>query len=186
MWILTLGLVLFTGPHMLRELGLRDVLVNALPSIGAYKGLYSIVALAGLVLIVYGKSQSPFIMIWQPVYEWRYISHVLMIPAIILVLAGNLPMSHIRKQLRNPMLAGVVIWGVAHLWSNGDLASIVLFGTFATWAGCKFIVRGLTVPAPGGHTSVVWDGVAVVAGLVLYALISIYHGQLFGVGLSFV
>lgn len=186
MWILVIGLVLFTVPHMLRELGLRDMLVDTLPSAGAYKGLFSVVALAGLALIIYGKSQSPFIMLWQPVYEWRYISHVLMIPALILVLAGNLPMSHMRKHLRNPMLAGVVLWGSAHLWSNGDLASMVLFGTFTVWAASKFISRGLSVPGPGGHTSIIWDGVAVIAGLVLYALISIYHGQLFGVGLSFV
>lgn len=182
MWLLIIGLVLFTVPHLLRELGLRDALINTLPSIGAYKGLFSLVALAGLALIIYGKSQAPFIMIWEPVYEWRYLSQVMMIPAVILVLAGNMPMSYMRRELRNPMLAGVALWGVAHLWSNGDLASMLLFGTFFLWAGCKFILRGLTIPAQGKKASIIWDGVALLAGLVLYALISIYHGQLFGVG----
>lgn len=186
MWILIIGLVLFIVPHLLRELDLRDRLIKTLPSIGAYKGLFSLVALAGLALIVYGKSQAPFIMIWQPIYEWRYISHVIMIPAVILVLAGNMPMSHIRRQLRNPMLAGVALWGAAHLWSNGDLASMVLFGAFFLWAGGKFLLRGFTATAQASDASPVWDGIAVVAGLVLYALVSIYHGQLFGVGLSFV
>lgn len=186
MGILVIGLLLFTLPHMLREFGLRDRLLHSLPSAGAYKGLFSLVALAGLAGIIYGKSQAPFIMLWQPIYELRYISHVMMIPAIILVLAGNLPMSHIRNQLRNPMLAGVALWGAAHLWANGDLASVILFGTFCLWAAFKFIARGLTVAAQGAQGSVLWDAIAVVAGLALYALISIYHGQLFGVGLNFV
>lgn len=185
MWILIIGLVLFTVPHSLRELGLRDALINTLPSIGAYKALFSLVALAGLALIIYGKSQAPFIMIWQPVYEWRYLSQVIMIPAVILVLAGNMPMSYMRRQLRNPMLAGVALWGAAHLWSNGDLASMLVFGTFFFWASFKFILRSLAVPAQAKEASIIWDGIALVAGLVLYALISIYHGQLFGVGLSF-
>lgn len=183
MWVLLLGLVLFVAPHLLREFGLRDTVVQAMPSPGAYKGLYSLVALAGLVLIIVGKSRSDFIMIWQPIFELRYISHVLMIPAVMLVLAGNLPLGHIRKQLRNPMLLGVCLWGLAHLWSNGDLASMLLFGTFAVWAGSKAIFRGLTLPPPAGSPKIMWDIIAMLTGLMLYVLISLYHGQLFGVGL---
>ena len=185
MWILITGLVLFTVPHMLREMGLRDALIRALPSIGAYKGIYSVVALAGLALIILGKSQAPFSMVWQPLYEWRYISHGLMIPALILVVAGNLPMSHLRRQLRNPMLLGVTLWGFSHLWSNGDLASMLLFGTITLWSGFKFVVRGFTVPVVDRPVSILWDGVALATGLVFYVVISIYHGQLFGVGLNF-
>lgn len=186
MWILITGLVLFTVPHMLREFGLRETLINSLPSIGAYKGIYSLTAALGLGLIIYGKSQAPFVMLWQPIFEARYISHVLMIPAMILVMAGNLPMSHMRKQLRNPMLLGVALWGLSHLWANGDLASTILFGSFTVWSGYKFIMRGLTAPPTISPASVLWDGVALIAGLVVYVLVSIYHGQLFGVGLTLV
>lgn len=186
MGILITGLLLFTVPHMLREFGLRDRLMHVLPSVGAYKGLFSLVALVGLATIIYGKSQAPFIMLWQPIYELRYISHVIMLPAAILVIAGNLPMGHFRQQLRNPMLAGVTLWGAAHLWSNGDLASVILFGTFCLWAGFKFVARGLAEPVKSDQVSLLWDGIALLLGLALYALVSIYHGQLFGVGLSFV
>lgn len=186
MGILITGLLLFTIPHLLREFGLRDRLLHALPSEGAYKRLFSLVALVGLATIIYGKSQAPFIMLWQPIYELRYISHVIMIPAVVLVIAGNLPVGHFRQQLRNPMLAGVTLWGAAHLWSNGDLASVILFSTFCLWAGFKFVARGLAEPVKTEKVSLLWDGIALVLGLALYALISIYHGQLFGVGLSFV
>ncbi|GIT63622.1 MAG: hypothetical protein Ct9H300mP22_0220 [Gammaproteobacteria bacterium] len=77
----------------------------------------------GLGLIIWGKSIAPFVMIWEPPFELRYLSSIFMIPVFILAVAGNIPMSFLRWQLRNPMLLGVIIWGVAHLWANGDLAS---------------------------------------------------------------
>lgn len=195
MWILIIGLLLFLLPHTLSELGQRDRLMASLPSIGAYKGLYTLVVLTGLALIIFGKSQSPFVMMWQPIYELRFLSMVLMIPAVILVLAGNLPPNYLRKYLRNPMLLGVTLWGIAHLWANGDLASILLFGSFTLWAGGKFIVKSfsgarstatsLNSSDSAQAASLIWDGIAIAAGLAVYVLISIYHGQLFGVGLSF-
>jgi len=194
-WILIIGLLLFLLPHTLSELGQRDRLMASLPSIGAYKGLYTLVVLTGLALIIFGKSQSPFVMMWQPIYELRFLSMVLMIPAVILVLAGNLPPNYLRKYLRNPMLLGVTLWGIAHLWANGDLASILLFGSFTLWAGGKFIVKSfsgarstatsLNSSDSAQAASLIWDGIAIAAGLAVYVLISIYHGQLFGVGLSF-
>lgn len=192
MIILCAGLILFFVPHLLRELGLRQSVIGALPSEAAYKGLYTLVALAGLALIIWGKSSSPFIMIWQPVFELRSISHILMIPALVLLVAGNMPMSFMRKILRNPMLLGVFLWSLSHLWSNGDLASVILFGSFALWAGLKFISLGFTTkstansPSPKGDiiSLLTWDFFALIGGLILYALVGVYHGQLFGVGLN--
>ena len=39
-----------------------------------------------------------------------------------------------RAWLRNPMLISVMIWAVAHLLVNGDLASLILFGGLGAWA----------------------------------------------------
>lgn len=182
---LIIGLILFIGPHLTREFGLRASLIESAPSPGAYKGIYSLVSLLGLGLIVWGKSQAGFIMIWQPVYELRYLSHVLMIPAMVLLVAGNVPCSHLRKQLRNPMLLAVLFWALSHLWSNGDLASMLLFGSFALWAGIKFCSLGISAGAVQKKPSILWDIISIIAGLVLYTGVAIYHGQLFGVGLSF-
>lgn len=194
MIILSSGLLLFFIPHLLRELGLRQSIIDALPSEGAYKGLYALVALTGLALIIWGKSSSPFIMIWQPIFELGSISHILMIPALVLLVAGNVPMSFMRKYLHNPMLLGVLFWSLSHLWSNGDLASILLFGSFALWAGLKFISLGIATKSKANSPSptedifslIPWDIFSLIGGLILYALISLYHGQLFGVGLNLV
>ncbi len=182
---LVFGLILFFVPHLFRELGLRDRLIGTLSSVSAYMGIYTALTLAGLALIIYGKSQSEFIMIWEPPFELRSVSHVLMIPVFILVVAGNTPLSHLRKVLRNPMMLGTCLWGLAHLWSNGDLASVLLFGGFTLWSGFKFVSLGIRQGPNTNTPSFLWDGIAFVVGLVLYGVIAVFHGQLFGVGLSF-
>ncbi|MFK7864842.1 MAG: NnrU family protein [Pseudohongiellaceae bacterium] len=187
MTILVFGLVLFIGLHISRELGFRQIMLQRVGSESAYKGLYSVVALVGLGLIIWGKSLSPFIMLWSPRFDLRFISHFFMIPASILVLAGNLPVSYIRYHVRNPMLAGVALWGLAHLWSNGDLASILLFGSFTAWASFKCVMLGKQPRlADANRPYIFWDIIVVVMGLILYILISRYHGQLFGIGLGYV
>lgn len=187
MIILILGLTLFIGLHLTRELGVRPALVARLGSEGAYKGVYSLLALIGLVLIVWGKSAAPFTMLWAPKFELKFISHILMIPATIMLIAGNLPRSYIQHFLHNPMLGGIALWGIAHLWSNGDLASVLLFGAFTVWASFKFVSlsaqnKGKEVKKPYPF----WDIIAIVVGLIGYILISRYHGQLFGVALGYI
>jgi uncharacterized membrane protein len=185
MLILLLGLVLFFAPHLLREMGLRQTVKNALPSEAFYMGLYSLVALAGLGLIIWGKSMAPFQMVWEPIFEKRSISLMLMIPALVLVVAGNMPMSYLRKHLRNPMLIGMLLWGLSHLWSNGDLASILLFGSFTIWSAIKIISLHTLADKKTKSPSIIWDIISLLGGLTLYILIAIYHGQLFGIGISF-
>lgn len=188
MFNLTLGLVLFLTLHLTKEFGLRSRLINRCGSENNYKAAYSLLALLGLGLIIWGKATAPFIMLWQPKFELRFISHVLMIPAFILVIAGNSPMSYLRQQIRNPMLAGITFWGLAHLWSNGDLASVLLFGAMAAWASFKFVSLGLSGASKASQKgpNMFWDFIAIVGGLITYILISQYHGQLFGVGLQYV
>jgi uncharacterized membrane protein len=185
MYILILGLALFVGVHLLRELKLRDIARNRL-GVGAYKATFSLLALTGLVLIVWGKSMSPFIMIYEPRYELRGITHFAMLPAFILLVAGNLPLSYIRSITLNPMVLGTAVWGAAHLWANGDLASVSLFGSLTLWAVIKFSSLALAGTPHTGKPSLLWDTTALIGGFMLYSLVTVFHGQLFGIGLTFV
>ena len=54
-------------------------------------------------------------------------------PASICVVAAY-SRGEIWRTLKHPMLVGVKTWAVAHLISNGDLGSIVLFGSVLAWA----------------------------------------------------
>ena len=42
--------------------------------------------------------------------------------------------SHIHVMLKHPMLVAIKIWALAHLLANGDLAALVLFGSFLAFA----------------------------------------------------
>jgi uncharacterized membrane protein len=182
--VLASGLLIFILTHLIREIRLRDRLIQVL-GMGPYKIAYSLAALLGLILIVWGKSIAPFVMVWQPAYELRQISHFLMLPALVLFTAGNLPHSHLRFYLRHPMLLGTVVWGAAHLWANGDFASILLFGSLGAWALIKFFSLLKQKSQDNEMPGYLWDITAVIVGFVLYGVIFVYHGDLFGVGLSF-
>jgi uncharacterized membrane protein len=184
MLLLIVGLCLFTGVHLLREVKLRDLLLERWGRT-PYLLAYSLISLLGIVFMVVGKSHTAFTQLWTPIYELRIVTHYLMLPATILVAAGNLPNSHLRQHLRHPMLLGTALWGASHLWANGDLASMLLFGTLTVWALVKLISLWST-PAPAQKpASLLWDLIAIVVGFTAYALIAIFHGQLFGIGLSF-
>ena len=132
--ILVLGLVVFLGAHVF--VTLRAPRAAVIKQIGEwpYKGLMSLVALVGLVLIGYGFGQyraDDFIEVWS---SWtHYVTEILMWPASIFVVAAY-SRGEIWRALKHPMLVGVKTWAVAHLISNGDLGSIVLFGSFLAWA----------------------------------------------------
>ena len=53
--------------------------------------------------------------------------------SIICILAAYIP-GQLRRVLKHPMLVGVKLWALAHLISNGDLGSIILFGSILAWA----------------------------------------------------
>jgi uncharacterized membrane protein len=83
------------------------------------------------------------------------------------------------------MLVGVKTWAVAHLISNGDLGSIVLFGSFLVWAVYdRITLKRRTDPgAPpfpvGGHRN---DVIALVLGTLLYlALGLVFHPLVVGI-----
>ena len=58
---------------------------------------------------------------------------VLMLPAFILLIAAYVP-GQIKARLKHPFLVAIKTWALAHLIANGDLASIILFGSFLAYA----------------------------------------------------
>jgi uncharacterized membrane protein len=184
--ILVLGLAVFIGPHVL--VSLRDARAHIIERVGlgAYKGLFSVVSVAGIALIAYGFSwyrATGWIEVWQPPAFMRHVTIALMWPASICVVAAYIP-GRIKTTLKHPMLVGVKLWALAHLLSNGDLGSILLFGSFLAWGVYARIAakrRGDvgTTAAPAGWTN---DVIVVMLGLVIYlALGYAFHPMVIGV-----
>jgi uncharacterized membrane protein len=184
MTLLIVGIFLFLGVHLLPTLpGLRETLVGRLGENG-YKALFSLLSLAGFVLLVWGFAEAPVIQVWSPPPWTRWVAIVLMLPAFIFLVAAYVP-GQIKAKLKHPFLIAIKTWALAHLIANGDLASIVLFGSFLAYAVYDRITlkrrtaRGLvTVPATGPPRN---DVIAVVPGVVLYVLFLVWlHPLLIG------
>lgn len=179
---LTAGLVLFFAAHgfsMFRDARAALVLrLGALP----YRGLYSLVSLAGFALIVHGYGHAPRIDVWLPPAALRHVTMLLMLPVFVLLAAAYVP-GHIKARLGNPMLLALKSWALAHLLTNGDLASLLLFGSFLGFGVVDLIAvkrsgRSSVVMAP----HVLFDVLAVAVGLTVYgAFVMGLHRALIGV-----
>ncbi len=181
------GLLLFLGAHTLttqRELRARMI---ASTGEGTYKIVYSLVSALGLALIVWGFSRyraTGWIDVWSPPVAMKHIAVALMLPAVIMFAASYLR-GRIYTTLKHPMLAAVKLWAAAHLLANGDLGSIILFGSFLAWAVFDRIslkrrkdAGGPPIPV-GGATN---DLIAIAVGVIAYlALAFAFHPAVIGV-----
>lgn len=186
LFILILGLVLFIGAHVFVTLRpQREALIKRIGE-GPYKALFALVAIAGVVLIAWGYGlyrESEWIEVWRPPAWTRHVTVLLTWPAIICVTAAYIP-GNIKRTLKHPMLVGIKLWAVAHLISNGDLGSIILFGSLLAWAVYDRITlkRRSDPGAPpipvGGRRN---DLIAIVVGTIFYlGLGLVFHPLVIG------
>lgn len=184
MWILILGLIVFFAIHSVRMAagGFRDRQMAISP--GRWKVIYVLVSAVGLGLIIWGwVLYRPGVGdLYEPPSWGRYVAMILVWAAFILVPAAYLPPGRIKAFVKHPLLAGIALWALAHLLSNGDLASVSVFGAFLIFA----VVNRLAVSARSDPEPVVVklrsDVIAVVAGTALYLVFVFWlHAWLFGV-----
>ncbi len=188
MLILLAGLVLFLLPHSLSLFApdWRDAQrahFGALP----WKAVYSVISLAGFVLIVagYGMARQAPVPVWTPPIGMRHLAGVLMLPSFVLLVAAYMPANHLRRWIGHPMLAAVVLWAVAHLLANGFAHDLLLFGAFLLWA-VMLLLRLRRRDRLAGRMfapSRAWSTTAsIVLGALLWALFARYlHLLLIGV-----
>ena len=189
MIILMAGLMLFFAAHLVpTKAHLKHQLVERL-GVAGYKIVFSIVSLIGLAMIVigFGGAQTTPVwnsQLWMPPIWARHLAFALMLPAFVLLVAAYVP-SRIRTGMRHPMLVAVKIWAFSHLLANGDLASLLLFGSFLAYAVYDRIslkYRPVAAPSPAGHA--LNDAAVVAGGGALYGfMLTIGHARLIGMPL---
>lgn len=188
MSILILGLVLFLGVHSVRIVaeGWRTQ-TRARMGEGAWKGAYSVLSLVGLVLVVwgYGLARQQPVVLWYPPVAMRHAASLLTLVSFILLAAAYVPRNALKAKLHHPMVLGVKTWALAHLISNGNLADVVLFGSFLLWAALAFRAARQRDRAQGtsyASGTLAGTGIAVVLGLVAWAVFAFWaHAMLIGV-----
>ncbi len=182
------GLVIFLGLHSVRIFA-EDWRTRSRAKLGenTWKGLYSVLSIAGFVLIVwgYGLARQQPVVLWSAAAWTRHLAALLTLPAFVLLAAAYVPGNSIKARLHHPMVLGVKVWAVAHLVANNTLADLLLFGGFLIWAAFSFRAarqrdREFKVTYPPGSEGPTMATVLV--GTVAWAVFAFWaHGALIGV-----
>jgi uncharacterized membrane protein len=183
--VMVIGIVVFLAIHLVpTNVDLKNGLIARFGPTG-YKAIFGILSLIGLTLIVLGfyklqlhPGKNP--QLWYPPVWTRHLALALMLPAMISLVATYVP-SHIHAMLKHPMLVAIKIWALAHLLANGDLAALLLFGSFLAFAVYDRISvkrRGDLGPIGKGSGPWINDVIVVVIGTALYVAILLYLHEL--------
>lgn len=188
MTALIVGLLIFLGVHSVRifaepwRTGVRARIGE-----NAWKGAYSVASLAGFALLVWGYGQARLdpVPLWAPMLWARHLAALLMLVSFILLAAAYVPGNGIKARVHHPMVLGVKVWAFAHLLANGNLADVVLFGSFLLWAALSFRAARArdraagTVYAPGTASATI---ITLVVGTVAWVVFTLWlHVLLIGV-----
>lgn len=182
---LALGLALFLGIHLTHALApnWRGVQVARLGDKG-WKGLYTLVSLAGFGLILWGFSQARLqpVPLWPPIRGMNHLAALLMLVAMVLMAAAYVPRNHIKARLVHPMTLSVKVWAFAHLIANNTLADVMLFGSFLVWSILVFRAarRRPTTRPPAGTAA--GTAATIVVGVALWAFFAFWaHAAWLGI-----
>ena len=184
MTLLYIGSLLFGGSHLFSILfpGLRDSFRAQLGE-KAWKALYGLVSLLGLVLMVvgFGQARAEPDVLYEGIPGMKHLTMLLVLFAFILVGASH-GKGYLKKWLHNPMSIGIVLWSGGHLLVNGRRADLWLFGTFLLVGLADIMMSEIRGKRPDYIPRVRSDILAVVIGLVLYLVFLFgFHPYILGI-----
>ena len=180
------GLALFFVPHFYTSFRSRTEDRDIRKNWGEtkYMGLYSLVSLAGFVLMIVGfGAMRPSPVLFDAPAWGQHLNLILSSIALILFVASQMPPGHIKQKLKHPMLVGIKLWALGHLLANGELNSVILFSAFLAYAVIDRIAvkrRGDFGPV-GVKADAKWDILALVIGaVIILAFITYIHPKWIG------
>jgi uncharacterized membrane protein len=180
MGVMIAGVAMFLGVHLVPVAPrVRADLVMRLGE-RRYRGLFALVAAAGLALIVAGWVMRPEnVQVFAPLPAARAAAPALVTIAFVLFAAANMR-THIRRTLRHPMLIGLMLWSGVHLLANGDLAGTILFGSFLVYSIVALVSAAHRNTAKIFVPEAKHDLIAIAAGVAISFLTIYFHPALFG------
>lgn len=185
MILMLAGLAVFIAVHgFTTRRETRAALIESIGE-GPYKLAYSAVSVAGLLMIGVGygvwRAEGPPVL-WNPPVALRHLALLLMLFASIALVATYVP-SRIKAMLKHPMLVAIKTWALAHLISNGDVATIVLALAVLAWAVYARVSMKWREPSPPlSVKGWIGDAGVLVGGLALYLFLAyLFHPYVVGV-----
>lgn len=144
---------------------------------GPVFGLASVLAIAVIVL---GWRSSYFVSVYDPP-EWGwYVNYALTFIGFLCVGIFLFRGSY-RQRLRFPMGIATVFWAAGHLFANGDLASLILFGGLLAGNVAHMAVAVANGIRPTSEVRVGHNGLSLIFGAALYGIMTQLHPVLIGV-----
>ena len=136
----------FLATHFITSTPLRPALVRAIGE-RPYQGIYSLVALATLVWMIWAYRHAPPDSLWTGP---RLLPVLVMPFAFVLLACGYFrnptmvgadkllksdePARGVIRITRHPLMWAIMLWALAHMLSRGDSPSLVFFGGFLALA----------------------------------------------------
>lgn len=176
----------FIGLHVgIAGTSLRDRAVEKLGET-AYRGVFSVLSVLGIFWLAYAYRHAGYVETWGQLAWFKPLAAGLMLVSFVFVVLGmttsnptavggeNLlatdsPAQGIQRVTRHPFLWGVAIWALTHLIANGDLASLLLFGSLLVLVlvGMRSI-DGKRMKAYGQH----WEHYAAITSVIPFQAIA--------------
>jgi uncharacterized membrane protein len=206
---------------------LRDALVGRMGE-RAYRGAFALASIVGLVWMSRSYARAPDVELWGQLVNLRPVAYVVVLVAFLFVVIGVTTPSPTRVGMesklaqgsdsvrgmvritRHPFLWGVTIWATMHLIVNGDLASLIFFGSllllalvgtafidakrqrnfgerWSTFAQATSNIPFAAIAAGRNRLGPALKEIGVlrvIAAIVVFGLFFAFHGRLFGAPLG--
>lgn len=218
--LLTIGV--FIAFHLIPAIGpVRRRLVANIGLVPYIVG-YSMLSLGLLGWVGVAYAEADYVELWAQATWMRWVPVVVMVPVCVL-LAGffvhanplsvgfrgasfNPDKPGIVSVTRHPLMWALLLWALAHIVPNGDVASLLMFGLFAVlgavgplsldakarrqlgaerWAALAKPTSNLPFAAAlQGHSKIDWGNVLcqpAIGGMILYAVLMAAHPYVIGV-----
>ncbi|MCF6193784.1 MAG: NnrU family protein [Kangiellaceae bacterium] len=183
MILLLIGLALWSGAHFVPSLAIsfREQLITKHGD-AKYKMIFTVLVISSIVAIVFGwRSINPVHIYVLP--EWSRAITILLVLITFILFSAAHATTNIKRVIRHPQLTGLVVWSIAHLISNGDNRSLVLFGSLGVWA----IIEMVLISKREGEwikpesASIKSEILMSLKGLVIFAVFLFVHPYISGV-----
>jgi len=183
MKLFIVGLVLFFGTHMIPITPVKPLLISRL-GVSLYSGLFSLLALLGFIVIIYGFQIANTTTLWSSLPYSSGLAFVLMPIAMIFLMPGSRKTNFFQK-FKHPMFIGILIWAFTHLLANGDLRTTLLFSSFAIYCIVDMLFTKKITTTSNTTYPMSNDFIFIGMGLVAYTFVVYFHQYIAGVKISF-
>lgn len=181
MLFLLIGLTIFFTIHMVPWTPeMRAKMIGGM-GLNGYKILFSVVSVIGIGLAIlgYAATDGP-VMYATPAFGPRVA--FMLVPFALILIVGAYVGSNIKRVTPHPMAWGIGLWAFAHLMNNGEIESVILFGSLLIFALGSIISANKRGATTMSERLPIWrDVVTGVGGMALAMGVVANHGVLFGV-----